>query len=384
MENKRKRILILTGDAGLGHRSAAEAVQKAIAVKYGGCCESTIDNPLNHPKVPDLIRKSQSDYDEIVKKLPDIYKMGYKITDSTIPVSLLEAGYVVGLIEVIRDAIQKYQPDCVITTYPLFQAPLHAALVVEKKDIPSITVVTDLTQVHHVWFYKSITLCTVPTKSVHEQALKAGLSPKQVITTGLPVNPRIIKLKAIPKKDVRESLGWNRERTSLLVVGSPRMNALLDNIKLIDHSGYDLQLALVAGGNDELYNNFQETKWHHPVKIYNFVESLPEMMRAADFIVCKAGGLIVTESLASGLPLMLVHALPGQETGNVNFVLDNNAGQMCQEPNEILETLCHWLEHDHILLDKIARNASALIPIDAALSLADLAWDLIKHPPQNI
>jgi len=113
------------------------------------------------------------------------------------------------------------------------------------------------------------------------------------------------------------------------------------------------------------------------------VDNLPELS-AADFIICKAGGLIVTESLASGLPLLLVHALPGQETGNVNFVVENNAGCMCQTPNEILETLFHWLDHDHALLDKIAENASSLIPIDAAFTIADLGWDLLNQPAVKV
>jgi 1,2-diacylglycerol 3-beta-galactosyltransferase len=43
---------------------------------------------------------------------------------------------------------------------------------------------------------------------------------------------------------------------------------------------------------------------------------MPTMMRAADAIICKAGGLTVTESLACGLPLLLTDVIPGQETGN--------------------------------------------------------------------
>jgi UDP-N-acetylglucosamine:LPS N-acetylglucosamine transferase len=384
MEDKENRILILTGDAGLGHRSAAEAVQKAFEEKYGAHCEGFIDNPLNDPKVPDVIRKSQSDYDEIVKKLPDLYKIGYTISDSTLPVSLMEAGFIVAMFEVIRDTIKKYQPDLVISTYPVFQAPIHTALVLKKKAIPSITVITDLTKVHHVWFNKAATRVTAPTDAVRWQALQAGLSPDQIIVTGIPVNPRIMKLKQRDKTDLRESLGWDRDLTSLLVVGSPRIKTLIDTVRLIDHSGHDLQMALVAGGNDTLYESFQQEEWHHPVKVYNFVDNMPELMRAADLILCKAGGLIVTESLASGLPLLLVHALPGQEIGNVNYVVDNNAGRMCQTPDEILETLYHWLDHNHALLDKMAKNAESLIPIDAAFTIADLGWDLLNQPSVKV
>jgi 1,2-diacylglycerol 3-beta-galactosyltransferase len=296
----------------------------------------------------------------------------------------MEAGLIVLLYEVIRDTINKHHPDLIVTTYPVFQAPIHAALVLNKRNIPSITVITDLTKVHHVWFNKAASRCTASTESVRQQALKAGLSAEQVAVTGIPVNPRIMKLKQTEKGDMRETLGWNRDLTSLLVVGSPRIESLVETVKLIDHSGHDLQIALVAGGNDTLYKSFRAAEWHHPVKIYNFVENMPELMRAADFIICKAGGLIVTESLASGLPLMLVHALPGQETGNVNFVVENNAGCMCQSPDEILKTLYHWLDHDHALLREIAENAASLIPIDAAFTIADLGWDLLNQPAVKV
>jgi UDP-N-acetylglucosamine:LPS N-acetylglucosamine transferase len=68
--------------------------------------------------------------------------------------------------------------------------------------------------------------------------------------------------------------------------------------------------------------------------------------RAADFILGKAGGLIVSEVLAYGLPLSLVDVIPGQETGNANHVVSGNAGALARGQIEVFETMCHWLEKD--------------------------------------
>jgi 1,2-diacylglycerol 3-beta-galactosyltransferase len=135
---------------------------------------------------------------------------------------------------------------------------------------------------------------------------------------------------------------------------------------------------LVAGGNEKLLSTFKNTNWNHPVKIYDFVENMPEMMRAADIILCKAGGLIVTEALASGLPLMLIHFLPGQETGNVEFVVDNQAGALCQKPIEALETLYNWLKNDRKLLQQTAKNAQKIGRPDAAFEIVEEAIKLIQ------
>ncbi len=42
----RKSILILTSDAGFGHRKAAEAIGEAFLELYGEQCEVNIVNPL--------------------------------------------------------------------------------------------------------------------------------------------------------------------------------------------------------------------------------------------------------------------------------------------------------------------------------------------------
>lgn len=373
MTEKAKQVLILTGDAGLGHRSAAEAVRDAIRQKYGQHCQVEINNPLDHPKVPSFIRDSQSDYDKIVKHLPDLYKVGYEVSDASLPASLMEAGYIVVLYEAMREIIAEAAPDLVITTYPLYQAPLKAVFQLSEMDIPFITVVTDLVTVHHVWFNSGATLCTVPTETVRDKALESGLTSEQLLITGIPVNPKIAALQEQDKREVRASLGWDPDQTTLLVAGSPRIPKLKKKIEIIDQCRMNFQLAVISGGDDALYEELQALTWQHPTKLYNFVDNMPTMMRAADLIVCKAGGLIVTESLASGLPLMLIHALPGQEIGNAEYVVDHQAGAFSEDAEEILKTLATWLGNQQATLQQIAKNAAGLGKKEAALQIADAA-----------
>jgi len=378
MSESKKKVLILTGDAGLGHRSAAEAIQAAFESKFGGRCKTTIENPLNHPDIPDIIRQSQSNYDEIVKIIPELYKMGFKVSNSELPVTMMEGGFVVLLLNVLKEMIFKITPDIIISTYPIYSAPLQTLFKSEDLQIPLIATVTDFVTVHHVWFNKGVTNLTVPTEIVQKLALDAGLSEEQVINIGIPVNPQIKTLQETDVSDLRSELGWDKDLTSILVVGSPRIPSLMDILKTLDYSGYDIQFALVAGGNKSLLETFQNTTWHHPVKIYDFIDFMPKLMRSADLILSKSGGLIVTESLASGLPIMMVHFLPGQERGNVNYVVDHGAGELCKTPLKALETLCLWLENDQAQLKKVAKNSAQLGRPDAALKVADKAWHLLQ------
>ncbi|MFN2305102.1 MAG: glycosyltransferase, partial [Anaerolineales bacterium] len=117
--------------------------------------------------------------------------------------------------------------------------------------------------------------------------------------------------------------------------------------------------------------------------IYDFVDFMPKLMRAANMIVCKAGGLIVSEALASGLPLMLIDFLPGQEKGNADFVIENKAGALCLTGKDVLRTLSDWLRVDMKRLHEIAQNAANLVPPDAATKIASLALDTLTHPAKK-
>ena len=98
------------------------------------------------------------------------------------------------------------------------------------------------------------------------------------------------------------------------------------------------------------------------------------MMKAADIIVCKAGGLIVTEALACGCPLILIDAIPGQETGNADYVVQNGAGDLARSTMEVLETVSHWLMNGGQLLRQRAENARRLGRPDAAYEVANAVW----------
>ena len=52
MENEKKKVLILTADAGYGHRSAAKAVFQALEEKYQEFLEVEIVNPLDDKRTP--------------------------------------------------------------------------------------------------------------------------------------------------------------------------------------------------------------------------------------------------------------------------------------------------------------------------------------------
>jgi hypothetical protein len=81
-----KRIIILSADAGFGHRVAANAVAAALKELYPDECEVEILNPLDDKRTPFFLKDSQADYDNVITNMPELYRLGYDFSDSTVPI----------------------------------------------------------------------------------------------------------------------------------------------------------------------------------------------------------------------------------------------------------------------------------------------------------
>lgn len=369
----KKKILILTADAGFGHRSAANAVQDALLQSYGNQVEVKIANPMSDKRIPPLIRNSQSDYDRILRTMPKLYQLGYRTSDNRVPSAIMEGVMALMMFEVMWDLLQSEKPDAILATYPIYQEPILQVFRVSNRYVPLYTVITDLCEIHHLWLNPKVTGLIVPTEEVIKAALEYGFPAKKIHLSGIPVRPAIQNEKRT-KKQIRKSLGLDPEKTTLLAVGSKRVQHLPEFLDVVDHSGFDLQIAAIAGKDERLYQTFLETVWHHPVRVVNYVSDIAPYLHAADMILCKAGGLIVTEALASGLPLMLTEVIPGQEEGNADYVVSNKAGLRAETPLDILKILQHWLENNTEGLQKAAENALKIGRPNSAFVTAEILW----------
>lgn len=88
-----------------------------------------------------------------------------------------------------------------------------------------------------------------------------------------------------------------------------------------------------------------------------FVTRMAEYMVAADILVSKAGPGTISEAAALSLPVLLTSYLPGQEEGNVDYVIDGRFGAFVSDsdPNGVAEVVVSWLTDE----DKLATLSNA-------------------------
>lgn len=107
-----------------------------------------------------------------------------------------------------------------------------------------------------------------------------------------------------------------------------------------------------------------------------FVTRMAEYMVAADVLVSKAGPGTICEAASLSLPVLLTSFLPGQEEGNVDFVVDGKFGSFCgdNDPIGIAEECCMWLT-DENKLRTLSHNAKKAGAPHAARNIAKQIGD---------
>lgn len=373
----RKRVLVLTADAGFGHRRAAEAVRVALEELYGDDCAIVVENPLHAADVPDIVRRLvEENYDDMVMDDATLYRIAYYAMDAPVVSDLVEALGTTLLNEAMYHLLLQHEPNVVVSTYPAFAQPVSNAVERTGRDIALAVVITDLTDVHSLWYSPAATMHFVPTNHIRQQAISKGIPATHIRVTGLPVHPAFAR-ETRDKHTLRKTLGWENDKLTALIVGSNRVRQIESITRLLDRSGLGLQLSIIAGGDYDLFETLQTLQWLGSAHLYNRVNNMPELMKASDFVISKAGGLVVSETLACGLPMLISEALPGQEAGNARYVVDNGAGVWATEPVQIVATVLSWLhEKADPTLDEFRANAEKLGKPRAAYDIAEAVWGL--------
>ena len=129
-----------------------------------------------------------------------------------------------------------------------------------------------------------------------------------------------------------------------------------------------MQVIAIAGRNEKMKERFdtlvQDTHTENTVKILSYTNQVPELMSISDLVITKPGGLTTTESLASGLPLIIIDPLPGQEEENAEFIERNGAGVWVKENDKIEEILLNIFQ-DSSRLEEMKSKVKSIAKEDS-------------------
>jgi len=324
-----KRVLIFSASFGGGHRSAAESLKRYYESHYP---DETVVQIVDffEEYVPSLNVLAKFAYQQSVQFFPAAYGTFFELSNKLPTNPVVHELKLMGMARA-QAAIDEFHPDAVISTFPV-----AGGVVAEiKKDRPlvSATVITDF-GAHRSWVHPATDIYFVACKEVREDLVVRGIPWDRVVVSGIPIHERFSD--EVDRALCRSEFGLADRFTVLLtsIAGTP------GDVKDLTREllALGVQVAAVAGRSERLRKRLGSLeKESDLLTVFGFVEDMHRMMRAADVLVGKAGGLTVSESLAMRLPLIIYNPVPGQEIYNVDFIVNYGAGLLARDEEDVVE-----------------------------------------------
>ncbi len=415
-KTSQRTILFLIADTGAGHRSAANAIRNAITLisqkeqeewharqqqstesgAHAGeppTTELSPAPPTYRIEIVDVfeeysrfpLREAVKLYGPAIRYNPKIYGRVFHLSNeerSIIAMQNVASPLILnGLIRLITGV----QPDVIVSIHPLLNQVTIKALQKLRMHIPFLVVVTDLVSLHFAWLAHGADAYIVPTEQAKALFLSRGFDPRRIHMLGMPIDPKFTRPME-NKEELRRKFGLAPELPVVLLVGGgDGAGGLYDAARAISRARLSVQLLVITGRNKRLYAHLQRTRrsFHVPVKVFGFVQNMPEMMRASDVIITKAGPGTINEALACDLPIILSGYVPGQEEGNVDFVLKNDVGILAYDSIELVDGLRRLVKPGSATMRRQVENAKRLSRPYASFDIANCILSFLPPADQS-
>ncbi len=376
-----QRILILSAAVGAGHLRAAQAVELTMRQLLPDATVRNIDVlELTNAAFRGLYGKA---YLDLVNKAPHVLGYFYDMLDKQRgPKSTRDRlRLLVERINLRRfETLLADEPWDVIINTHFLPAELIASL--KRRNhlrVPQVTVTTDF-ETHRLWVNQPCEQYTTATDEGAATLQHWGIPEGDISVTGIPIHP--VFTHEVDRATCLQTQGLTGDRPILLQLsgglGVGPIARIYQNLLALEQP---VEVAVVAGKNTEVRAQLENitVPSRHRAKIFGYTEQIDQLMAVADVVVSKPGGLTTSEVLARGAAMAVVNPIPGQESRNSDFLLENAAAIKINN----LATLTHKLG---LLLDDPARlaslkaNAKRLGRPQAAADICRLALRLISLP----
>ncbi|KAM0947050.1 putative monogalactosyldiacylglycerol synthase [Dioscorea sansibarensis] len=384
-----RNVLILMSDTGGGHRASAEAIRDAFLLEFGDRYRVFVkDLWKEHAGWP--LNDMERSYKFMVKH-GHLWKVAFHGTSPRWVHCSYLATMAAFYAKKVEAGLRKYKPDIIISVHPLMQ---HIPLWVLKwqgllKRVVFVTVITDLNTCHPTWFHKGVTRCYCPSPEVSKKALLDGLDTSQIRVFGLPIRPSFCQA-ILNQDELRKELEMDSRLPAVLLMGGgDGMGPVEETARALGEVLFDEecqrprgQIVVICGRNQVLKSNLESIEWTVPTKIRGFEIQIEKWMGACDCIITKAGPGTIAEALIRGLPIILNNFIPGQETGNVPYVVENGAGVFSRSPGETASLVSRWFDPGSNELKKLSEKALKLAQPNAVFDIVKDIHGLVfrRHP----
>ena len=375
-----RNILIFYASYGGGHLSAANSIKQCIEQNYPEDHVEIMDCMLYVDKIFNKI--STDAYVNMAKAAPWLWARMYAKAEKGALSKISSSSFNMMSHKLIKLFNEK-KPDIVISTHP-FSSQMVNHLKKKKKidDVVLATILTDFAP-HEQWIvgHENTNYFFVAHNKMKQNLIDYGVDESKIYATGIPLSNRF--LLNFDREKIKSDFGLDQRKRTILFfaggeygLGKDRTIAILKSF--IDNSKDAYQIVAISGKNEKMKEKFEELVDEYNassfVKVLGYTKMVPELMSISDLVVTKPGGLTVTESLASGLPLLVINPIPGQEEENAEF-LENSEVAVWLRKDDDPDIIIKKLLSDDSTLYKMKINSKILAKKNSTKDICHIILD---------
>jgi processive 1,2-diacylglycerol beta-glucosyltransferase len=215
--------------------------------------------------------------------------------------------------------------DVIVSTHFLPAEIVAGLKKARKLDVPQMTVTTDF-ETHRLWANAPCERFTTATDEGRAYLAHWGVPAERITVTGIPIHPVFAHEK--PRAEALRRQGLKGDRPVVLqLAGGFGVGPIEQLYRGLLGIETPLEIAVVCGKNERTRAKLAALPIppRHRAKILGFTTDMDELLCAADLVLSKPGGLTTSEILARGAAFAIVNPIPGQESRNSDYLLENGA-----------------------------------------------------------
>ena len=358
-----KKILIFYASYGGGHLSAANSIKDYLSNHYENIDVELIDcmKYINKP----IEKITTTAYNEMAKKAPWAWGKIYSDSQKGPLAHITTRSNQVFAIKLLR-LLREKKPDLIISTHP-FGSQMCSYLKRKGKITSKIaTILTDFAP-HDQWLVGSdyTDYFFVAHNKMKEYLISKNIPENKIFATGIPISNKF--LETFDTSKILNSLGLKENLKTILFFAGGKFglgkSRTLEIFNTLVNDFNNIQVIAISGKNKKMYEEFNQivkiANKTDFIKVFEFVNNVPELMAVSDVVITKPGGLTTTESLVSGLPMIIINPIPGQEAENAQFLEHSNVGIWLKKQMNITETISNFLS-DNEKLKQMKENTKKI------------------------
>ncbi len=364
------RVLILTCNTGEGHNSAAKAIKEELD-KMNVDSEIADSLAFLSKKASDFISRWHI---RLYKKAPTLFGMGYKAAEYTDKRSKKhEASSLLKLISKgatkLLIKLKEGEYDAIVCTHPF--SALTVTRAKRKYNIPQKTyfISTDYTCSPGVSGSR-LDYYVTAHESLMDEFEDRGIAREKLFTGGIPVKCRG-EMERTREESRKNLLIPDKKRVILLMCGSMGCGPMKVIARKLSSLILDNEyLVVICGNNKKLYQSLKMLDDPGRVRVLGYTRNVPDYMNVAELLLTKPGGLSTTEAAQNKIPMILIDAVSGCETHNLNFWVKNKMALTSENYDE----LCNYVRRlmdDESAMKYLIKNIEDNFNFNSASKIAN-------------